>query len=172
MAKEVDERTAIQEEDIAEVGSFTFDTDFNVEDEYKATPLVPSGKYEGNVTGVKFDPTTMSLVWEVTLIADNDVMMSDNETPVTGNVMYYRNWLPKAGDENIRTKTGKMTKRQAKINMMQDFQKKMRIDMNTPEAIMDGVSNQEWVGIEVIATVEVREWEGHLSNQIEDMIAA
>ena len=107
MAKEVDERTAIQEEDIAEAGSFTFDTDFNVEDEFKAAPLVPSGKYEGNVTGVKFDPTAMALVWEVTLIADNDVMMSDNETPVTGNVMYYRNWLPKAGDENIRTKTGR-----------------------------------------------------------------
>jgi len=86
--------------------------------------------------------------------------------------MYYRNWLPKAGDENIRTKTGKMTKRQAKINMMQDFQKKMRIDMNTPEAIMDGVSNQEWVGIAVIATVEVREWEGRLSNQIKEMVAA
>jgi hypothetical protein len=34
------------------------------------------------------------------------------------------------------------------------------------------VSNQEWVGIAVIATVEVREWEGRLSNQIKDMIAA
>jgi hypothetical protein len=98
--------------------------------------------------------------------------MSDNETPVNGNVVFYKNWFPKAGDESIRTKTGKMTKRQAKINMIQDFQKKMRINMNSPEAIMEGVSNAEWIGLEVIAVVEVREYEGRLSNQVKELKAA
>jgi hypothetical protein len=86
--------------------------------------------------------------------------------------MVYKNWFPKAGDESIRTKTGKMTKRQAKINMIQEFQKKMRINMNTPNAILDGVQNAEWIGLEVIAVVEIREWEGRTSNQIKEMFAA
>jgi hypothetical protein len=91
--------------------------------------------------------------------------------PVNGNVMFYKNWFPKAGDEETRTKTGKMTKRQAKINMISDFQKKMRIDMNTPQAIVDAVTNAEWIGLEVIALIEVREWEGRLSNQIKELVA-
>jgi hypothetical protein len=162
----------VHEEDIQEVGDFKFDTQFNLEEEFKVSPLVPNGSYEGNITDVHFDVDANAIVWEVTLIADMDVFMSDNETPVNGNVLYYRNWLPKAGDESTRTKNGKMTKRQAKINMMTEFQKKMRIDMNTPQAILDGVNNREWVGIPVIATVEVREYEQRLSNQIKDMVAA
>jgi hypothetical protein len=178
----VDERKAIQEEDTSlghdefpnGVGAdeFKFDTEFNVEEEYKIPPLVPAGKYEGFVTNVFFSASDNALVWDVTLKADNDVLMSDNEMPVNGNVMVYKNWFPKSGDENIRTKTGKMTKRQAKINMIADFSKKMRIDMNSPEAILDGVSNSEWIGLEVIVEVEVREYEGRLSNQIKNMSAA
>jgi hypothetical protein len=179
MAKKtaVDERTAIQEEApadegaVQEPGDFKFDTDFDVEDEFKVPPLIPAGSYEGYVTNVHFDGGDNALVWDVTLRADSDVLMSDNEMPVNGNVMLYKNWFPKAGDEAIRTKTGKMTKRQAKINMIQDFSKKMRINMNSPEAIVEAVGNAEWIGLEVLVTVEVREWEGRLSNQIKDIKA-
>jgi hypothetical protein len=167
------EREAIQEEAAEDTTAdgFKFDTDFDVEDEFKVPPLVPAGRYEGYVTGVHFDAGDQALVWDVTLKAD-DVMMSDNETPVSGNVMVYKNWFPKAGDESVRTKTGKMTKRQAKINMIQEFQKKMRINMNTPDAILNGVQNAEWIGLEVIVVVEIREWEGRTSNQIKEMFAA
>lgn len=171
--KEVDERAAIQEEDSVESdASFIFDSDFSVEDEFKVAPLVPNGKYEGHVTSVKPDAANCALVWEVTLMAGEDVLMSDNETPVNGNVLHYTNWFPKAGDENVRTKTGKMTKRQAKINMLHDFQRKMRINMNTPDDIYNAINNAEWIGFQVIATVEIREWEGRLSNQIKEMCAA
>jgi hypothetical protein len=169
---EVEERDAIQNEDTPAEDGFKFDTDFDVEDEYKVPPLVPAGIYEGYITNVHFDAGDQTLVWDVTLKADSDVLMSDNEMPVNGNIMYYKNWFPKAGDENVRTKTGKMSKRQAKINMIQDFQKKMRISMNTPEAIMNGVGNAEWIGLEVLVTVEIREYEGRLSNQIKEMKAA
>jgi hypothetical protein len=156
----------------AEPGAFTFDTDFNVDEEYKVPPVIPAASYEGFVTNVHFDAGDMALVWDVTLQADADVYMSDNETPVNGNVLYYKNWFPREGDDLVRTKTGKMTKRQAKINMIMDFQKKMRIDMSTPEAILEHVQNAEWIGLEVIADVEVREWEGRVSNQIKNMKAA
>jgi len=151
---------------------FSFDTDFNVEEEYKIPPLVPAGRYEGYVTNVRFDAGDNALVWDVTLRADDDVCMSDNETPVSGNVMLYKNWFPKAGDEIARTKTGKMTKRQAKINMIEEFQQKMKINMNTPEAIIAGVSEARWIGMDVVATVEVREYQGRLSNQIKELVAA
>lgn len=170
-AKDINEGQ-VQEDDIAEPGKFSFDTDFNVEDEFRVAPLVPNGRYEGNVTDVRFDAAAHAIVWEVTLIADMDVLLSDNETPVNGTVVYYRNWLPKAGDEDVRTKGGKMTKRQAKINMMQDFQKKMRINMNTPQAITEGVENKEWVGLSVIAIVEIREFEGRFSNQVKELMAS
>jgi hypothetical protein len=155
-----------------ESGDFKFETDFNAEDEYKVPPLVPVGNYEGYVTAVAFVAADNALVWDVTLRAEEDVMMSDNETPVNGVVMQYKNWFPKKGDDLTRTKTGKMTKRQAKINMIQDFQKGMRIDMNTPEAILENVSNQEWVGMAVLVTVEIREYQGRFSNQIKQMVAA
>jgi hypothetical protein len=177
MAKKatVDEREAIQTEDddlgSDEAGAFTFDTDFDVQDEYKMPPLVPAGQYEAYVTNVHFDAGDNALVWDTTLRADNDVCMSDNETPVNGVVLIYKNWFPKAGDEATRTKTGKMTKRQAKINMIQDFSKKMRIVMNTPNDILSAVENAEWIGLEVLVTVEIREWEGRLSNQIKDIKA-
>jgi hypothetical protein len=173
-AQEVEERDAIQNEgtdEPAEAGAFAFDSDFNAEEEYKIPPLVPQGKYEGTVSAVRFDASNYSLVWEVTMRADSDVLMSDNETPVNGNVMLYKNWFPKAGDEDIRTKTGKMSKRQSKINMLADFQKAMRINMNTPEAIINGVNNAEWIGIDVLVDVEIREYEGRLSNQLKSMIA-
>lgn len=180
--EKIEERTAIKDADnghgddsfdepITE-GGFAFDSDFNVDEEYKAPALIPNGTYEGNVTNVSFDAAAKALVWDITLIADSDVLMSDNEMPVNGCAVQYKNWFPLVGDDETRTKNGKMTKRQAKINMIKEFSKKMRIDMNTPEAIMNGVSNAEWIGIGVIVEVEVREYEGRLSNQVKNIKAA
>jgi len=177
--KETEEPTYAGNEDevepeggVPEEGGFKFETDFNVGEEYKIAPVVPNGVYEGYITGVHFDASDCALVWDLSLKADDDIFMSDNETPVSGVTMQYKNWFPREGDDQKRTKTGKMTKRQAKINMLADFQKKMRINMNTKEAIMEGVQNAEWIGIEVIVTVEVRSYEGRISNQIKEMVAA
>lgn len=163
----------VQEELAAptEPGDVKFETDFNVEDEYKIPPLVPGGRYEGFTTNVTFSAADNAIVWDVTLHADDDVMMSDNETPVDGVVLLYKNWFPKKGDDLVRTKTGKMTKRQAKINMIQEFSKKMKIDMSEPEKIREALMNAEWIGLSVIAAVEIREYQTRLSNQITEMVA-
>ena len=60
-------------------GAFKFDTDFDIEEEYKIPPLVPAAKYEAYVTNVKFDAAANALVWSLALKADDDVTMSDNE---------------------------------------------------------------------------------------------
>jgi len=150
---------------------FKFDTDFNAEEEYKIPPIIPPAKYRANVTNVKFDKEKMALVWDLVVVADDYVVMSDGETPVNGVAIQYFNWFPKEGDENERTKSGKMSKRQAKINMISDFQKKMRINMNSPKAIIDAVQNAEWIGLGVIIDVVARVWESRISNQINSMVA-
>jgi hypothetical protein len=92
--------------------------------------------------------------------------MSDGETPIDGAYTFFRNWLPKPGDESIMTPSGKGTKRQWKINGLKEFETIMGIDMSTPAKIADALSNAEWVGIEADLTVEISEYQGKFSNQV------
>ena len=119
-----------------------------------------------------FDASKMALVWDVTLRADADVLMTDNETPVDGSVLFFNNWFPRKGDDVTRTKNGKMTKHQSKVNMLHDFAIGMNIIMSPKEAIIEAVTNAEWIGLEVVVDVEIREYEGRLSNSIKSMKAA
>jgi len=159
----------VSEEEMA--GGPPIDTDFDLEDEYKVEPLIPNGNYRGNVVGVAFEPQDHAIAWKVTL-ADNGGVMSDGETSIDGWSGYYRNWLPKPGDENIMTKDNRQTKRQSKINMMKVFADKMKINMNKPAIIAESIRNQDWVGIPVIAAVGLHEWEGITRNQINRMVQA
>lgn len=146
------------------------DMNFNLEEDFVADPLIPNGSYRGNVTNVSYDADKMAIVWEVTL-ADNGGVMNDGETPVDGAKQWYRNWLPKPGDENTPTPSGKTNKRQAKINMLAQFAKEMGVNMNTPQDIIEGITNAEWIGKEVIATIGIKEFEGKFSNEITRMKA-
>lgn len=145
-------------------------TDFDLEDEYKPEPLVSNGNYRGNIIGVVLDVEQSAIVWKVAL-AENGGVMSDGETPVDGSHHYCRNWLPKPGDEDEMTKNGRSTKRQSKINMMKRFADDMKISMNTPAIIAESITNQDWIGIGVIATISINEYMGVVRNQIDKMAA-
>ena len=147
------------------------DTDFNLEEEYKAEPLIPNGNYRGNVIAVVFEVEQRSIAWKVALDG-NGGTMSDGETPVDGSHQYFRNFIPKPGDEVELTKDGKQTKRQSKINMMKRFADKMKINMNSPETIAESIANQDWIGIPVIASIVLNEHLGVTRNQINTMMAA
>jgi len=149
----------------------TLDTDFNLEEEYKPEPLIPSGNYRGNVIGVVYEAEQSSIAWKVAL-DNNGGTMSDGETPIDGSHQYFRNFLPKPGDEAEVTKDGRNTKRQSKINMMTRFAEGMKINMNTPKTIAESIANQDWVGIPVIASIVLNEYMGVTRNQINKMIAA
>lgn len=144
--------------------------DFNLEDEFKPTPLIPGGKYYGNVVKVKELKEDSTIMWEIVL-ADNGGVCTDGETPVDGRRLFMRNWLPKVGDEGEMTKDGAMNKRQAKINMLSKFAGDMKVNMNSMQIIRRALEGQEWLGLAVIVDVTVREFEGRFSNDIKRMVA-
>ena len=138
--------------------------DFNVEDEYKPDPLIPKGLYHGAVIKVEYVPAQYCIVWTIAL-HDNGGVMNDGETPIDGAHVWFRNWLPKPGDENELTKSGKNNKRQSKINMLKDFSQRLNVDMSTPQVIAEAIANAEWVGLEVSVEVDIDEYQGRFRNQ-------
>ena len=145
--------------------------DFNLEEEYKEPPLIPQGFYHGAITNVEYDPEVNTVIWTVTLDG-NGGMASDGETPIDGQSLAYTNYLPLAGDENERTKKGTMSKRQAKINMLAQFVKDMKIQVNTMTDLMEGINNSIWIGKEVSAKVSASKWEGRVFNKVAKLVAA
>lgn len=144
---------------------------FDVDSEYTPDPLIPNGKYTGAVKSVKADGKNCCITWGVVL-HDNDVMASDGVTSVDGMEVYARNWLPKPGDENEFSKSGKTTKRQSKINMLKKFADKMRISMATPQVIAQAISEGEWIGLEVTVDIGVSEYKGEVRNEVNSLVAA
>lgn len=143
--------------------------EFNLEEEYKAPPLVPGGKYYGAVVKVSYKADDISILWEVAL-SDNGGMCSDGTTPVDGIRLFNRNMLPKPGDESELTKDGRMNKRQAKVNMLKKFADDMKIDMNSMAIIKAALQNQEWLGIPVIVDVTITEYEGRFMNNVKRIV--
>ena len=145
--------------------------DFDINSEYVPEPLIPNGKYSGSVKSVKADPKACCIVWGVVL-QNNDVMASDGKTSVDGMELWFRNWLPKPGDENEFSKSGKTTKRASKITMLKKFAEKMKVNMNSPQIIAQAIQDGEWIGLEVTVDVQVDEWKGEVRNVINGMVAA
>lgn len=151
-----------------EAGAGMEGMDFDVSDEYKPDPLIPKCNYTGVVNSVKFVPSQYCILWNICL-HDNGGAMTDGITAIDGAHVFFRNWLPKPGDETEMTKSGSNNKRQSKINMLKKFQDKMGIDMSTPAKITDALANQEWMGIEVIVEVQIDEYQGQFRNVVNDM---
>jgi hypothetical protein len=145
-----------------------FESDFSLENEFKPDPLAPAGSYKGHVIQVGFEPEGQVIVWTVAL-QGNAGIMSDGSTPIDGQRYQYRNWLPRAGDENIMTPKGRSTKRQAKINMMKQFADVMKINMDGKKEIVDGISKGLWLGIPVIVKLTIETYEGRTRNNIDRM---
>ena len=145
-----------------------FESDFNAEEEFTPDPLAPVGTYTGHVISVSFDPAQQAIVWTIAL-SDNNAMMSDGKTPIDGSYHFFRNWMPRPGDESIQTPSGRSDKRSAKIGMLKRFQEGMGVFMNTKEEIIKGISEGLWLGIPVYAKIGFNTWEGVTRNQIEKL---
>ena len=139
--------------------------DFNVTDEYKPEPLVPNGTYHGVVTKVSFIPASASIIWSICL-HDNGGMLSDEETPIDGSYVMYVNSLPRPGDENTPTPSGKFTKRQWKINALSEFSAILGIDMNNAEVITQALQDGIWIVIEVEVDIVIEEYKGKVSSKV------
>lgn len=153
-------------DDAAALGA---NSDFNLNDEYKPTPLAPGGNYKANIVAVAHEASKYALAFKVCFV-ENDVLMSDGETQLDGTHEYYRCWLPKPGDENEMQANGKVTKRQGKINSMKRMADDLKIDMNTPQSIARAIIEQQWIGIPVIVSVDVEEYQGIIRNRITKIV--
>ncbi|MHA1481924.1 MAG: hypothetical protein ACTSQA_00615 [Candidatus Heimdallarchaeaceae archaeon] len=153
--------------DVPENG--TMETDFNLDSDFKADPIAAIGNYTGRVCRVHFETKGNCICWDVIATGNVNITMNDGETPVDGSTFFYRNWLPRSGDENIRTKSGKSTKRQAKINMLKQFQDAMLINMNTRTAVQEALENADWIGIPVSMQIVIDEYRGVRRNVINRM---
>lgn len=157
----------------SEVGMGDINTDFNLQEDFKPDPLVPNGTYFGNVIEVKMDTEKGSVNWKVALDG-NGGFKSDGETPIDGSHLWFRNWLPKRGDENIHTSSGSGNKFQSKVNMLRKFADGMKIDMNTITSINESIMNAEWIGLQVAVKVSISEYpkgSGNYKNDADTMIA-
>ncbi len=144
-------------------------TDFDLESEYKEDPLIPQANYLGSITGVTYNPENYGLTFIVTL-ADNGGYMSDGETPIDGGRVFKSVWFPRPGDESTMTSDGKKTKRQSKINMLTEFARVMDLEMNTKEQLQTAMANGDWIGIAVVVSVEISEYQGRKSNPVNKMV--
>ena len=145
-----------------------FESDFNVQDEFKPDPLCPAGTYKGHVIQVHFDAEGQCIVWTVALQGNSGVM-SDGATPIDGQRFQYRNWMPRPGDENTMTPKGRSTKRQAKINMLKQFADGMKVNMNGKQEIIQGITEGLWLGIPVFCKLSLETYEGRTRNNIDRM---
>lgn len=145
--------------------------DFSLDDEYKEPPLLRKSNYYGNVTKVGVDAKSHAIVF-TTILEGNDGFQSDGSTPVDGQMVWYRVWLPKAVDANEMIKSGNMTKRQWKINNMKQVADRLGINMNTPDVIKEAIENGDWIGLRVLCAVDIREYQGVVSNEVTKMVAA
>jgi hypothetical protein len=145
--------------------SNAFDTDFNVDDDYKPEPLVIGGTYYGTIKGVKLDPNTASVIFTIVLDRNEGITCTDGETPVDGVEVESRLWLPRPNDKNELNKRGNMTKFQSKINMMKQFSERTGFSIKDMATIREAITNQEWIGTEVVAKVDVETYEGRQFNR-------
>jgi len=156
-------------EDVAPM-AWLSNQDFSLEDEYKEPPLLRKSNYYGNITKVGVDAKSSAIVFTAVL-EGNGGFQSDGTTPVDGQVVWYRVWLPKAGDANEMIKSGKSTKRQWKINNMQDAADRLGINMNNSTVIKESIEDGDWIGLRVICAVDIEEFEGKVSNKVTKMVA-
>lgn len=156
-------------------GTEELECDFNLENDFKPEPLLANGTYSANVVDMQHKAgKSPCLFWKVTLDG-NGGYLNDGETSVDGVQLYHNNWLPKKGDENTPTPSGKTTKFQSKVNMLKQFADEMKLNLNSMSVIKEAIANGEYIGLAVKVTVGTKEYpegSGRFSNEITKMIAA
>lgn len=146
--------------------------DFNLAEDVVKDPLLHPGDYFGSIVKVVAVNDKNKIDWTVCLNDNPDIMCDDGTTPVDGIHLYYTNWMPSEADKSIPAASGKGTKYDVKLKMFAQFCKRMRLSVNTGADLKEALENQEWVGLDVKATVGLREYLGNVSNEIKWMNAA
>ena len=142
---------------------------FNVETEFVADPLVPDGTFKGLITKVELKPENGILEFTVTLEGNEGIYCSDGVTPIDGKISRYALWLPRKGDELLKSKFTALTVRQDRIRAIKKFSNKMNIIIGNDQDILLAIERHEWISIPVLASIKSRPFGGVLYNQIKKM---
>jgi len=161
------EETAPQQE----APATEYNDDFDLDSDYKPVPLIPAGEYQGNIVEARLDDQIGAIVIVGQLQNNPEQVCSDGETPVDGQSVALKIWLPKSGDENTMTPKGTQTKRQWKLNNIKDTLDKLGIVAPTMTAIRDQIASGEWLRDGVLISVEVSTYKGQVSNDARSITA-
>jgi hypothetical protein len=148
-----------------------FESEFNIDEEYKPQPLCPNGTFTGNIVNVSFDAQKQCLIFKVTLAENEGVVMSDGNTPADGANLFARVYFPKPGDETEPTSSGRGNKRDAKISMMKSFADRLKIRMNSGPEVAEALKEGLWTGIPVFVKVSQRALpSGDIVNNVDTLV--
>lgn len=148
-----------------------FETDFDLDTDTCATPVMPQGNYRGAITGVVLDTEKQSINFDVVFSGNDGMYLSDGETPVDGGKLIYKVWLPRLEDKDALTSNGRQTKWQWKVNNLAKVMGGLKFKASTPKDIAEAINNGDWIGADVIAQVKLSEWNNELRNEINSLIA-
>ena len=138
--------------------------------EYVPDPIVPDGTYNGIITQVEKQADIGTLRITVQL-RGNTGCCSDGATPIDGKQLDYTLWLPKKGDELVKSQFSNLTKRQEAIRGIKKFADRMLLKIETEKDIEDAVTNNRWISLPVLAKVKSRVYNGNIYNQIKSIEA-
>ena len=142
---------------------------FNVANEYVADPLLPDGTYKGIVVKVDLLPDIMVVKFTVQFQGNEGLVCTDGITPIDGKESTYTLWLPKKGDECVKSQFSSLTKRQEAIRGIKKFSDAMDISIGTDKDISEAINDQKWLSIPVFAKVKSRAADGNIYNQIKKL---
>ena len=156
-----------------EAGALNLDTDFDLPSDAKPDPLIPSGKYTGSITKVgvvKSERTGRQGVRFTITLSDTGALRSDGETPVDGAKVIFNLWLPMEADKGNRWSDGREAW-QGMVNSVDRAAKSLQVNMDSPGAISSAIANNEWIGKDVLADVQITEFEGQHRNEVKSLAA-
>jgi len=148
--------------------------DFNLEQDYIPTPIVPGGSYKGAITKMSFSEEAQMLAITATL-NNNGGVCSDGTTEIDGSTATLRVWFPKEGDRDTPTGSGRQTKWQWKINQIKKVADNLGFNLNTRQDMYSLVDSQSAIGLEVDVKLSVEppdEYNDEAYNDVKSMKAA
>lgn len=156
----------MEETESEEQAAYEYEDEFNLDEDYVPVPIIPPGPYRANLVKTILNAEMGAIVFECQLQGNPQVVCSDGTTPVDGQVVTMRLWLPKPGDENLRTPNGKQSKRQWKLNTIKETLDKMGISAPTITEIKRQIEAGDWNKDDVSIDVTVNTYKGQVSNDI------
>lgn len=145
---------------------YDYTDEFNLDKDYVPVPVIPAGPYNANIVSAKLDTALGAIVIMCQLQGNPDANCSDGTTPVDGQQVAFKLWLPKPGDEATMTKSGKQTKRQWKLNTIKETLDKLGINAPTISEIKNQIAAGTWNKDGVSVDVTVDTFKGQVNNNV------